>query len=154
MLRLSNARRRALRRDTAGQSLVEFALVLPVLLLLFFGIFEFGRFYFTRLTLQHAVREATRFAVTGQTLDDDETGDPLDRPNSIIKVIREKSSNLNVDVASITITPADGGGSEDVVRVAVDFAYQMQLPFVKDIVPDGEVHLKFSTAMRNEIFYD
>ena len=64
-----------MRRNTSGQSLVEFAIVLPLLLLVFFGIFEFGRFYFTKLTLQHAVREATRFAITGNVLADPETGD-------------------------------------------------------------------------------
>ena len=46
---------RRLRRSESGQGLVEFAVIVPVLLFVFFGIFEFGRFYFARVTLQQAV---------------------------------------------------------------------------------------------------
>lgn len=142
-----------LRRNTSGQSLVEFAIVLPLLLLMFFGIFEFGRFYFTKLTLQHAVREATRFAITGNTLTDPTTGDPISRANSIVRVILENTNNLDVDLAGVTITPANGGGPEEIVRVRVDFQYDLTMPVIQNIVPNGHVNFSFSTAMRNEAFY-
>lgn len=145
---------RKLRRDSSGQSIVEFAVVLPLLLLMFFGIFEFGRFYFTKLTLQHAVREATRFAITGNVLTDPETGEPIDRAGSIVRVILHNTKDLDVALDGITISPADGGGPEDIVRVAVDFRYDLTLPLVRGIVPDGHVNLSFSTAMRNEAFYE
>jgi len=145
---------RKLGRNSSGQSLVEFAIVLPLLLMVFFGIFEFGRFYFTKLTLQHAVREATRFAVTGNTLTDPETGEPIDRAGSILRVILENTDQFDVDLAGIRITPADGGGPEDIVRVEVDFRYDLTLPLVSGMVPDGHVDLSFSTAMRNEAFYE
>lgn len=143
-----------MRRNTSGQSLVEFAIVLPLLLLVFLGIFEFGRFYFTKLTLQHAVREATRFAITGNVLADPETGDPMDRVNSIVRVILDNTKNLDVDLDGVTITPADGGGPEDIVRVRVDFQYNLTVPLIQNIVPDGHVNFSFSTAMRNEAFYE
>lgn len=145
---------RKLRRDSSGQSIVEFALVLPLLLLMFFGIFEFGRFYFTKLTLQHAVREATRFAVTGNVLTDPETGDPIDRASSIVRVILYNTKDLDVALDGITISPADGGEPGDIVRVVVDFRYDLTLPLLRGIVPDGHVDLSFSTAMRNEAFYE
>ena len=50
----------ALRR---GQALTEFALVLPLLLLLFFAIFEFGRFVLAYEALNNAVREGARYAI-------------------------------------------------------------------------------------------
>lgn len=54
-----------LRREK-GQSLVEFALVVPLLLLLVIGIAEFGRAWMTRNILVGAAREAVRIAaVTG-----------------------------------------------------------------------------------------
>lgn len=143
-----------MRRNTSGQSLVEFAIVLPLLLLVFLGIFEFGRFYFTKLTLQHAVREATRFAIMGNVLADPETGDPMDRVNSIVRVILDNTKNLDVDLDGVTITPADGGGPEDIVRVRVDFQYDLTVPLIQNIVPDGHVNFSFSTAMRNEAFYE
>ena len=43
-----------------GQSLVEFALVVPLLLLLVIGIFEFGRAWMTKNIMTGAAREAVR----------------------------------------------------------------------------------------------
>jgi Flp pilus assembly protein TadG len=45
-----------------GQGLVEFALVVPLLLLLLLGIAEFGRAWMTRNILTGATREAVRVA--------------------------------------------------------------------------------------------
>jgi Flp pilus assembly protein TadG len=48
----------------AGQTLVEFALVLPIFLLLVFGLFDVGRFVYTDATLSQAAREGARLAAT------------------------------------------------------------------------------------------
>ena len=47
-------------RDDSGAAAVEFALVLPILLVLVFGIVDFGRLYFTQITLTDAAREGAR----------------------------------------------------------------------------------------------
>jgi Flp pilus assembly protein TadG len=44
-----------------GQSLLEFALVLPFLLLIAFGIIEFGRAYYQYNTLNKAIRDGARY---------------------------------------------------------------------------------------------
>lgn len=49
------------RRKQRGQELVEFALILPLLLLLMVGIFEFGYVVFAYNTLSNAVREGARY---------------------------------------------------------------------------------------------
>ena len=49
-----------------GATLAEFALTLPILLLLLFGIIEFGRLFQSWVTLQNAARTAVRYASTGQ----------------------------------------------------------------------------------------
>ena len=49
------------RRKERGQELVEFALILPLLLLLLVGIFEFGYVVFVQNTLSNAVREGARY---------------------------------------------------------------------------------------------
>lgn len=46
-----------------GQGLVEFALSLPILLLVFFGIFEFGRLMFIYIVVSSSTREAARYGV-------------------------------------------------------------------------------------------
>lgn len=53
------------RRTRRGQSLVEFALTLPILLMLMFGIVEFGRIFQAWVTIQNAARMAARYGTTG-----------------------------------------------------------------------------------------
>ncbi|MBL8116564.1 MAG: pilus assembly protein [Anaerolineae bacterium] len=53
-------------RRRKGQTLAEFAITLPTLLLLMFGIIEFGRIFQAWVTLQNAARAAARYASTGQ----------------------------------------------------------------------------------------
>ncbi|MGB7539762.1 MAG: TadE/TadG family type IV pilus assembly protein [Anaerolineales bacterium] len=57
------------RRRTLGQSMVEFALILPVLLLMIFGIIEFARIFYSWLIVTNAVRTGERYAVTGEYMD-------------------------------------------------------------------------------------
>jgi Flp pilus assembly protein TadG len=52
-------------RRRTGQTLAEFAITLPILLLLLFGIIEFGRIFQAWVTLQNAARAAARYATTG-----------------------------------------------------------------------------------------
>lgn len=44
-----------------GQGLLEFALVLPFLLVVVFGVFDLGRVYFSTITLTSAAREGIRY---------------------------------------------------------------------------------------------
>lgn len=50
------------RRPGRGQTLVEFALVLPVFMLLLFGLIDMGRYVYLNSTLSQAAREAARVA--------------------------------------------------------------------------------------------
>jgi Flp pilus assembly protein TadG len=51
-------------RDERGTQLVELAIVLPVMILLFGAVAEFGRFFYTYATLAKAARAAARYATT------------------------------------------------------------------------------------------
>jgi Flp pilus assembly protein TadG len=50
-----------------GQALVEFALILPVFLLIIFGVFDAGRLIFTYNTISNASRSAARVAIVNQS---------------------------------------------------------------------------------------
>lgn len=50
--------------DADGANAVEFALVLPILVILLFGIFTVGQAYNTKLVANHAARDAARFGAT------------------------------------------------------------------------------------------
>jgi hypothetical protein len=55
---------------TRGQTLVEFALILPVFILILVGIFDGGRLVFAYHTVNNAAREGGREATVNQTLAD------------------------------------------------------------------------------------
>lgn len=62
---------RCVAHDT-GAAAVEFALVLPVLLLILFGIIDFGRAFNAQITLTQAAREGVRaYALSGNASDGD-----------------------------------------------------------------------------------
>lgn len=54
---------RALFRHEQGAAALEMALVLPIMLLLLFGIIDMGRFYWAQHSVVHAANEAARLAV-------------------------------------------------------------------------------------------
>lgn len=54
------------RRSRRGQTMVEFALTLPVVLMLIFGVMEFARIFQAWISLQNAARVAIRAGITGE----------------------------------------------------------------------------------------
>ncbi len=61
--RLFNPKRRHGEKRAIAAAIVEFAVVLPLLLTILFGIIEYGWVFMVRQTLQHASREGCRLAV-------------------------------------------------------------------------------------------
>ncbi|MHB8841737.1 MAG: TadE/TadG family type IV pilus assembly protein [Candidatus Aquicultor sp.] len=53
-------------KNERGASSVEFAIILPVLILILFGILEFGLTYRDYLAITHAAREGARMAAVGE----------------------------------------------------------------------------------------
>lgn len=49
-----------------GQGLVEFALILPILLLIFMGILDFGRLIYAYNSVSNAAREGARLGIVDQ----------------------------------------------------------------------------------------
>ncbi len=141
----------SLRRSRSGQSLVEFAFVLPVLLFVMLGFFEFGRLMYTRLTVRHAVMGATRFAITGNQLPDS-TDNPLSRAESVEQIILEKAVGLSIEVTDIDMSPPDGGGPEEVVSIELSYTYDFFLPYFESMLPP--LDFTVTTSMKNEPFYN
>ncbi|MGY1712401.1 TadE/TadG family type IV pilus assembly protein [Geodermatophilus sp. SYSU D00758] len=85
---------------------MEFALVLPVLLILALGIVEFGRAFQTQATLAAAAREGVRILA----LKDDSA--------EAIQAAQDVSTSLDPGLTSGNITPiACGGGDTATVRI-------------------------------------
>src|SRR5881392_2140594 len=58
--------RRERRHGSRGQGLMEFALVIPVFLLMMIALFDMGRAVFAYNTLTNAAREGARMAIVNQ----------------------------------------------------------------------------------------
>lgn len=129
---------------------MEFLLALPLVLMLMAGIFEFGRHYYTRLTLRNAVAEAARFAVTGGALVDPQTGQPMTRANSILQVVVTRARDLNVDVNQIRLEPPDGGQPGQVLSIRATYRYQFVLAPVAQFFGPGFVDFTVATSVLNE----
>lgn len=59
--------KKSLHRGERGQSIVEFALLAPILIILFMGIFDFGWLLHQQIQMDNAVRQAARQGAVGDT---------------------------------------------------------------------------------------
>jgi len=92
---------RRLRRADAGSSAVEFAMVAPILILMLFGVFEFGRALWTQSMLDFAVEQASRCATINTTT--------CGSPSAIATYASQQTSPLNLPAATFTASsPACG----------------------------------------------
>ena len=147
-------------QQRAGQSSVELALVLPLFVLLAFGVIDFGRLFFTQLTVQHAMREAGRFAVTGNKLPDPLNPEALlTRPDSIIQIARSAAAGIDVSAVQISSVqggntgPGRAGGPGDTVTISLTVNLRLITPLIGQFFGTNGVY-KFSaaTTFKNEPF--
>jgi hypothetical protein len=145
---LRNVRRR-LFRDSRGNSLIEAAIVTPLLLLISFGIMEFAWLLFVNLTLESGVSQAARFGITGRAMDG------LDRTQSIKTVMREATYPLTIDDGAFQFSHLVGGswaggigGPGDIAKVTVTYTHQALV--LTPFFTNGEVELRVESAMKSE----
>ena len=148
-------------RGERGASVVEFALILPLLLLLLMAIVELGVLFWVNMTMQHAVREGARYAITGRKdLDPNENEDERLRASAILEKIKISSLGLydSVVIEPVTITDPAGtelpgfGGPGQIVVINLDCSWPLLTPLVRPFFDEGNYNFKVSSAMRNENF--
>jgi len=142
-----------------GQALVEYALVLPLIFLLIFGLVDFGRLFYTELTLQYALRAAGRYAVTGNHLPNPAIpGQTLSRAVSIMQVAQQGAMGIDVSGLQISSTTSGGaagsgaGGPGDNVRLSLTYNLALLTPIIGQFFPNGVYTFTVNTSFRNEPF--
>jgi Flp pilus assembly protein TadG len=129
------------RRERArGQGLVEFAVVLPVIVLVIFGILDLGRGVFTYNALSQAARQGSRTAMVDQDVADIRTAaidyaPTLGLQNSNITVcFKDYDSNQTDCDSSADDCPQSNRFIGCLAIVEVDMAYSPMTPIIGSIV--------------------
>jgi Flp pilus assembly protein TadG len=91
---------RRLRHDTRGQALIEFALILPILLLLVLGILEFGRAWNLAQMMSDVAREGTRRAVIADGATEQEVKDFM--------ALKLETAGVPIEAITIDFTATGG----------------------------------------------
>jgi Flp pilus assembly protein TadG len=130
MIQTSASRQRRLKRQRA-QSLVELAFVLPVLLILVFGIVDFGMGLHSWIVLTNSTREGARLGVVHAPSSGALHCSPLPTAGSIERKVCDTAANLKPANVTITVTNADPGvtKSGQALTVKVDYKYDLITPF-------------------------
>lgn len=142
--------------STAGTSILEFALVVPIFFLLLFALMDFGRLFYVELTLQNAVRQAGRYAITGNHMADPQhPGNTLSRVSSIIQVAQDAAGGL--DVSAIQVSSLGGGagsagGPGDTVTISLTTNLKLMTGLIAQFFKDGTYTFTVSVTFRNESF--
>lgn len=109
-------------RANDGATVVEFALVLPLFLLLVGGIVEFGRYVYTGTTLNSAARQAVRMAIVRS----EASANVVTKP-AIIAFAQAKASGLDTKSCPPSVTYSAGNlpGSTVTVRFVCPFSFKI-----------------------------
>lgn len=118
---------------------MELALVIPLLIIILFGIIEFGRVLHSYIIITHASREGARVGVVGQS------------NGEIQQRVKEAAPLANMDKLTIIITPTDQGSRTPGVPLTITVDYKVELftPVIESILPNP-VPLQAKTTMRME----
>ena len=137
-----------------GQALVEFALAIPLFLLLLVGIFDLGRAVFAYNTLTNAAREGARLAIVNQ----DEASIIQHAKNSSA-IVELNAPNVDVDFWQVnndgtadTSTACNLVANGCVAIISFEATYHPITPLIGNIVFGNGVTFKATSTLLVEYF--
>ena len=125
------------RKRQQGQSLVEFALLFPILILIVLGIADLGRAYYALVTLNDAAEEGAMYAaISPDPTNSAEREKIRDRAaHATSGLINADDLKQNWDQDSVVV-----GG--DTVTVTVEYDFQVLTPIMQSFFGGGTVTLR------------
>lgn len=143
-----------------GASAVEFAIVAPLVFFLLFAVIDLCVMFWVNLTMQHAVREGARYAITGRS--DSGPQGSAQRHLAVIEKIRENSMGL-FDRVSPQINGVNHGSDNQynagmfgapgqVFVLKLDGSWPLMSPIMQPFFQDGTYRFSVAATMRNEEF--
>ncbi|HSJ13184.1 MAG TPA: TadE/TadG family type IV pilus assembly protein [Longimicrobiales bacterium] len=142
-------------RARPGQSMVEFVLVAPLLLLLIFGLVEFARAWNIRHVVTDAAREGARYLAVNPSV-------PASQVRDDIIPAALRSSGVDPAAATIVLEcpsgcalpgiPVPGDDMHPAVRVTITYPYELRMigVFLGWALPKTQLTIRSSFLMRSE----
>ncbi len=115
---------RKLLKSRSGQSLVEMAIILPVLLMLIFGMVEFGRILSSYLIMENLSRDAARYGVVGHT------------DAEITNLISAENPGLDSAILTIGINPTGTRTRGTALTITLGYSVEIVSPIISDLLPN------------------
>jgi hypothetical protein len=119
-------------QSTGGATVAEFAIGLPILFGLVFGIMELGRFGFTHAGLYYAAQQTTRWALVNPI--DAEGGETQAEYESRLQAAAQQRLTLisNGHAATVVATAPESPLNDKTrdISIAITFRYEPMMPFV------------------------
>jgi Flp pilus assembly protein TadG len=147
-------------KDSTGATLLEAAIITPLLLLLTFSIADFGGLFYVYLALENGVSQATRQAITGNSVDDPaHPGTPLSRAEAIKAAMRSATPTLNIPDGAFTFEnmPVGGtswvggtGGPGAIEKVTINYTWTLMTPLLRPFFTGGQLNMRVESMMKNE----
>lgn len=110
-----------------GAVAVEFALLLPVVLLILFGIIDFGMMMYGREIVTNAAREGARAGIV--------QGPPKRTSGEITTIANNYLTGTGVNQADVTFTPAGAGlANPNTLTVTALYNYNFLIPYIPNVV--------------------
>ena len=153
-LRISNAR---------GQAVIEMALTLPLLLLVVFGIIDFGFMFQRYETVTNAAREGARLGVLSSYTATEAQNRALDylRASGLNGTVRacggaEVKNTMCAQLTESTVTVAGSSPAKTVTQVTMFVEYDHEHSFIGPVIrlfgtpAWGTIRLRAASSMRKE----
>ena len=110
-----------------GVAAAEFALVLPVLLLILFGTIEFGMMMYGREIVTNATREGARAGIV--------QGPPKRTSGDITTIANTYLTGTGINQADVTFTSTgEGLASPNMLTVTAVYNYNFLIPYIPTVV--------------------
>jgi Flp pilus assembly protein TadG len=132
--------------NNRGQEVIELAILLPLLLLISFGVLDLGRLYHAAITISNAAREGVRYG----------TFYPSDVSGIIAATEAEaQDSSIDLSTSLINVDCPEGCGSGLPIRVTVTYDFRLIMglgfpvfPIMGLVFPDPNLQLiRFAEMM-------
>jgi Flp pilus assembly protein TadG len=147
-------------RQRNGQAVVEMTFGFLLFFSLFMAIVELSHLLYSKVTMQHALRTAGRYMITGKT--GISGGNPIPRDQMVHDLFCSNQAAAGVQCPALgpnfqfacigAPCQAPGGGPDQTVRVTVSLSKPVLMPFFGKFFPSGGVPFQLSTTWKNEPF--